>query len=128
MPRFALVMLAATALAGSASAKAVSGRWSGYWVSDRTGHTGPLHARVRPLDADTYRAAFLGRFAGVVPFWYSTKLHVVGTGDGVILLAARQRLPLIGEYRTSAVVTAAGFDATFTSRSDSGRFVMTRRR
>lgn len=130
MIRFALVVLVAVACCPVASAQppVLSGRWDGYWVSDANGHTGPLHARFRQLDADTYRVAFRGRFAKVVPFWYATKLHVAGAGDGTVVLTASQRLPFVGEYRTTAAATATDFDAAFTSRKDSGRFVLTRRR
>lgn len=127
MFRYVLAALLATAFAGAASAQSPSGKWSGYWVSDTNGHTGPLHARFRQIDDSTYRATFRGRFAGVVPFWYTTKLHVEGTGDGVILLGASQRLPLLGEYRTSAIATDGNFEASYSSRKDSGRFIMTRR-
>jgi hypothetical protein len=129
MRRTALALAAALAFSPTAGAQepGLSGRWSGYWVSDKNGHTGPLHARFRQLDADTYRVAFRGRFAKMVPFWYTTKLRVEGTGDGVVALGASQRLPLLGEYRTAAVATGTAFDATFTSRKDSGRFVLERR-
>ncbi|MBA4188542.1 MAG: hypothetical protein C0467_11100 [Planctomycetaceae bacterium] len=128
MSRYALAFLVIT-LPGVANAQPpeLSGRWSGYWVSDKNGHTGPLHGRFRQIDADTYRVAFHGRFAKVIPFWYTTKLHVEGTGDGVVLLGASQNLPLLGEYRTSATATANSFNATFTSRKDAGRFVLNRR-
>ncbi len=130
MSRFVLVAVVALAFAGTAAAQPpdLTGRWSGYWVSETNGHTGPLHGRFRQLDADTYRVAFRGRFAKVVPFWYTTKLHVAGVDDGVVILTASQRLPLVGEYRTTAVATATHFDANFTSAKDSGRFVLTRRR
>jgi hypothetical protein len=130
MPRFILAVLTLVALAGTVSAQppSISGRWSGYWVSDKNGHSGPLHGRFRQIDAETYRAAFRGRFAGVVPFWYTTKLHVDGMGDDVVLLTASQRLPLLGEYRTTATATATSFDAAFRSRNDSGRFVLSRQR
>lgn len=125
------VLVAVVVLISGATASAqppdASGRWSGYWISDKNGHTGPLKAKIRQLDADTYRASFRGRFAKVIPFWYSTKLEVAGTGDGVVILSASQQLPLMGEYRTTATVTGTNFDATFASRKDSGRFVMTRR-
>jgi hypothetical protein len=129
MSRFALVAVFALTFAGTAAAQPpdLSGRWSGEWISDKNGHHGPLHGRFRQLDADTYRVAFRGRFAKVVPFWYTTKLQVVGAGDGVVVLAASQRLPLVGEYRTTALATAANFDATFSSAKDSGRFVLARR-
>jgi hypothetical protein len=112
----------------SAEPPELSGRWSGYWVSDTNGHTGPLHAKFRRVDADTYRVAFRGRFAKVLPFWYTTKLDVVATGDGVVLLAASQRLPLVGSYSTTATATAADFDAVYSSRKDFGRFILSRRR
>ena len=106
----------------------LSGRWSGRWVSDTNGHTGPLNARFRQIDASTYRVAFHGRFAKVVPFWYTTKLHVAGADDGMVQLTARQQLPFLGAYRTTASATATQFEANFSSRSDAGRFVMSRLR
>jgi hypothetical protein len=117
------------ALAGTASAQApdLSGQWSGHWLSDTNGHTGPLYARFRQVNAETYRVAFHGRFAKVVPFWYTTKLHVDGTSADAVQLSARQQLPLLGSYQTSAVATASSFDASFSSRKDSGRFVLSRR-
>lgn len=130
MLRALLVALALFVLTGTAAAQLpdLTGSWSGYWVSAKNDHTGPLHGRFRQIDDDTYRVAFRGRFAKVVPFWYTTKLHVTGATDGTVQLAASQRLPLLGEYRTSASATATSFKATFTARSDSGRFVLTRRR
>ena len=106
----------------------LSGRWTGNWVSETNGHTGPLHARFRQIDDSTYRVAFHGRFAKVVPFWYTTKLHVVSVNDDQVQLTARQQLPLLGAYRTTASATATQFEAKFSSRSDAGRFVMSRRR
>jgi hypothetical protein len=107
----------------------LSGRWSGHWVSETNGHTGPLHARFRQIDDDTYRVAVRGRFAKILPFWYTTRLDVVGVGDGVVVLAASQRLPLAGTYSTTATATATAtdFEATFASRKDSGRFILSRR-
>jgi hypothetical protein len=130
MSRVALAVVVALVFADTASAQppVLAGRWSGEWISDANGHHGPLHGRFRQLDADTYRVAFRGRFAKVIPFWYSTKLHVAGVGDGVVLLTVTKRLPLVGEFRTTAIATATHFDATFTSAKDSGRFVLTRRR
>ena len=120
-----LLLVASTA---AAQPPDLSGRWSGKWVSETNGHTGPLHARFRQVDEDTYRVAFRGRFAKVVPFWYTTRLDVVEAGDGVVVLAASQRLPLVGTYSTTAAATAANFDAAFTSRKDAGRFILSRRR
>ena len=126
-------LIATIVFAGSAQAFAappeLSGSWSGYWVSDKNGHTGTLHGKFVQLDAETYRVSFHGRFAKVIPFWYSTKLHVAGSSDEVVLLTASQNLgPLLGTFQTTATATPTSFDAHFTSRRDSGRFVLTRRR
>ena len=130
MTRAFIAILAIALLHGSATAQPpdLAGRWSGYWISDKNGHTGPLHGRFRPVDSDTYRVSFRGRFWGVFPFWYSTKMDVVGTGDGVAQLTASRRLGPLGAFTTTAIATNSHFDATFSSRNDSGRFVMSRRR
>lgn len=105
----------------------LSGKWCGYWISDKNGHNGPLKATFKPTDCDTYRVTFSGRFAKVIPFRYSTTMDVVGSGDGVVMLAAEKRLGLGGKFRTMAVATDTNFDANFTSPRDHGRFVMSRR-
>jgi hypothetical protein len=106
----------------------LSGKWSGRWVSDKNGHSGPLHARFRQLDGESYRVAFRGRFWGVFPFFYRTTMNVEGSGEDVAVLTASQRLGPLGTFTTTAVATSTSFDATFSSRNDSGRFVMSRRR
>lgn len=130
MTRAFLVLMAAGSLCGIATAQPpdLAGKWSGYWVSDKNGHTGPLHGRFRQIDADTYRVAFRGRFWGVFPFWYSTKMEVAASGDGVTQLIASRRLGPLGTFTTTALATDSRFDATFSSRNDSGRFVLSRRR
>ncbi|MBN9120128.1 MAG: hypothetical protein J0I06_13345 [Planctomycetes bacterium] len=104
----------------------LSGKWSGYWVSDTNGHHGPLHAKFKQLDCDTYKVTYRGRFAVVIPFRYTTTMDVVGTGAGVAILAAEKPLGPFGTFRTTATATGTTFDATFTSRRDSGRFVLRR--
>ncbi len=129
MTRYGLVAAAALALAGGAPAQSpdLGGKWTGYWVSDTNGHHGPLRAAITPQGPEAYRVTFSGRFAKVVPFRYSTTMNVVGAGDGVTVLAAEKRLGPMGTFRTTATVTGTNFDATFTSRRDAGRFVLTRR-
>ncbi len=121
-----MCVLASIAFTGTASAQNpdLSGKWSGYWVSDTNGHRGPLHATFTPLGDDAYRVKYRGRFAVVIPFRYVTTMDVVGRGDGVVVLAAEKPLGPFGTFRTTATVTSSTFDATFTSRRDSGRFVL----
>jgi hypothetical protein len=54
-------------------------------------------------------------------------MNVVGHTDGATILAAEKRLGPMGTFRTTATVTATDFQATFNSRRDNGRFVMSRR-
>lgn len=129
MRQFAVVAVALFVTTGTVCAQQpdLSGKWSGYWISDKNGHNGPLHATFRQQDADTYRVTYSGRFAKIVPFRYSTTMDVVGTSDGAVVLTAEKRLGLTGMFRTNATATATNFEATFASRRDSGRFVMSRR-
>ena len=102
----------------------LSGKWSGYWVSDKNGHTGPLHATFTPKGAAAYQVKYRGRFAKVIPFRYTTTMDVVGRGEGLVVLSAEKPLGPFGTFRTTATATNSNFDATFNSRRDSGRFVL----
>jgi hypothetical protein len=123
------VLVAALLTAGTASADPdLTGRWSGYWVSDKNGHHGPLRATFRQTSADCYRVTFAGRFWKVVPFVYSVNLTVTGsTGDAVTLSGSTPVGPVIGTFRYEAAATGCDFEARFTSKNDWGRFVLSRR-
>jgi hypothetical protein len=128
----ALVMLPSIGLAQEPGAVApgspsLSRKWSGYWISDTNGHRGPLHAKFTQISDDEYRVRYRGRFALIVPFRYSTTMNVVGAGDGAVILVAEKPLGPFGTFRTTATATGTHFDATFTSRRDTGKFVLNRR-
>lgn len=101
-----------------------AGRWSGGWSSQSTGHRGTLRARIRPVDDNTYRALFAGRFAKVIPFVYPAKLHRVS--GSTTQYTSTTRLPLLGTYRMNATVSPSHFYATFRGRRDTGVFEMNR--
>ena len=126
MSRF-IMLIAAVLLfpAVGLAADPLSGRWSGYWISDANGHRGPLKATVSPSPSG-YDVRFTGRFAKVIPFVYRSHLDVVGTSGDTTILAAERRIPLFGTFRTDAAVSPTSFDATFRSGKDSGRFVLSR--
>lgn len=123
----AIAICGLTALSFAAShlqAASPAGQWRGSWSSQSTGHSGPLRAHIRPSGDDTYRALFVGRFAGVVPFVYPTRLKPVpGTCDRY---SSSQRLPFLGTYKMTATVTHNRFQATFQGRDDRGSFNMSR--
>ncbi|KAA5543026.1 hypothetical protein FYK55_12060 [Roseiconus nitratireducens] len=111
-------------LSSPAWAASPSGRWAGSWSSASTGHRGPLRARVRQVDTNTYRTLFAGRFAKVIPFVYPATLHrVPGTCNQ---FESSARLPLMGEYRMTATVNGNQFYARFRSREDQGIFNLSR--
>lgn len=106
----------------------LSGRWSGCWVSDKSGHSGPLRANFRKVSDAFYRVTFSGRFWKVVPFVYSVNLAVTGvSGNALTLVGETPVGPVVGTFRYDAVATACDFEARFTSKNDTGRFVLTRR-
>src|SRR5205823_3003774 len=103
---FALIVLPSMSFAQQptlVAAPDLSGKWSGYWISDKNGHTGPLSATFTSQGGDAYRVDYRGRFAKVIPFRYSTTMDVIGTGDGVVMLSAEKRLGPMGTFRTQAV-------------------------
>jgi hypothetical protein len=124
----ALLLPAAAPSAEPCGAPDLSGRWSGYWVSDKNGHRGPLRANFRKVSDACYRVTFTGRFWKVVPFVYSVNLAVTGASTDAVTLAGETRAgPVIGTFRYDATATACDFEARFTSKNDSGRFVLSRR-
>ncbi|HBV65252.1 MAG TPA: hypothetical protein DEF45_19765 [Rhodopirellula sp.] len=122
---FVVAMLGSLVTTSSSlSAASPTGKWRGSWNSGTTGHSGPLRARVRQVDHDTYRALFVGRFAGVIPFAYPARLdRVAGTENRY---TSSQRLPLLGTYRMNATVTNSRIQANFRGGRDSGTFNLSR--
>lgn len=120
----ALLLTATILLSQVCQAGSPSGRWRGSWSSQTSGHSGPLRAHIRPSGEGGYRALFVGRFAGVVPFVYPARLErVPGTCNRY---RSAQRLPLLGTYRMSAQVYGNQFRASFRGRDDRGTFRMSR--
>ena len=118
------LLTSVVAASSSLSAASPTGKWRGSWSSQSTGHSGPLKAHVRKIDQDTYRALFVGRFAGVIPFAYPAKLdRVSGTSNQY---TSSQRLPLLGTYRMNATVTSSRIRANFRGGRDSGTFSLSR--
>lgn len=100
----------------------------GEWRSDKSGHGGPLRAKLTPT-ATGYDMRVAGRFAVVFPFAYRTHLDVVGTTADGPILAAEKKLPLFGgSFRTSGILTADGLVADYSALKDTGKFTLARRR
>jgi hypothetical protein len=129
MRAFALAVVVTIGLVSSDAAAQkpnLTGRWSGNWVSDTTGHTGPLNGRFKQIDDSHYKVVFTGRFFKVIPFRYSQKLEVTGSDGENVFLAGSSRLPGFGTYEYSANATSHDFHATYQSRRDRGAFILRR--
>jgi hypothetical protein len=118
-------MKAALAVFVLASSAAAADRYAGRWVSETSGHSGPMRATITP-GPGVYTVRYTGRFAGIVPFTYRAPMTVVGTSGDAVFLAAERRLPGFGTFRTDATLTPASFDAAYSSRRDRGRFTLSR--
>ena len=104
----------------------LSGRWSGHWRSETTGHDGPLNARFKRTDATHYRVVFTGSFFKVIPFRYAQTLNVTGTDGNVVYLSGSSRLLGFGNFCFDASATGCQFRATYSSRNDRGEFVLSK--
>lgn len=123
-----LTLAALFSLISIASAQSLAGGgWRGEWVSETSGHHGPLRANVRPLANGDFRVRYTGRFAKVIPFYFATTMQYSGTGPaGEIYLTNTTRIPLFGTFHADAVLTETTFDSHYSSKKDAGRFELRR--
>ena len=124
---FLMALTGNSAIANEPTPVEVAGCWSGYWMSCKDGHSGPMTATICKIDDNCYRATFKGRFWVVFPFRYATTFQVIGRDGESVILAGEQRLgPVLGSYSFTATVTATDFDASYTAKRDNGKFVFKR--
>lgn len=106
----------------------LSGTWSGNWISDNSGHSGPMKAVFRSVGAESYEVTFSGRFFKVIPFRYKVVLSVKGKDGEKLLLSGNQRLFGFGTFEYTAVADESSFSASYSSRKDNGRFELSKTR
>lgn len=124
---FACALLVSGVLAAPAEATDLSGAWAGSWQSCSTGHSGVLKATFTKCGESKYRVEFRGRFCKVVPFKYSVTLNVVeDTGECVTLAGSSYLGRLFGTFCYTAQADGCSFTARYSSKKDSGKFVMHR--
>ena len=105
------------------------GAWKGSWKSDTNGHLGPLWCIVRPSPGEPdshdfrYRAGW-----GVLRFGnYTHTTPTTRNRDGSLILNGAMALPAgLGTYKVKGKLTATTFDATYSSKHDSGSFTLRR--
>lgn len=128
-------------LADASRADPLAGRWVGTWHSERNNHRGKLRAILTPARpgaavaaadaADAapaaYRADFDATYLGLLRFGYSMTLAARREGD-VIHFHGEENLGRLagGVYRYEGTADGRTFDCTYRSKSDHGKFQMTR--
>ena len=126
MIRFSVVLSSALLFIANSSAQPPQ-KLVGEWRSDKSGHHGPMRAKLTPT-ATGYDMRVVGRFAVVFPFAYRTHFEVAGTTPDGPILTAEKKLGPFGTFRTSGVLTPNGLIADYSAMKDTGKFTLTRRR
>lgn len=103
------------------------GTWKGQWVSQSTGHRGPMRVVISPTSNGTYQARFTGRFAAVIPFAYRAELIPQTTPDGRLILTSSKKLgPILGSYQMQTQVSGGILSGDFQAAGDRGSIQMQR--
>ncbi|NBR05464.1 MAG: hypothetical protein EBT92_06820 [Planctomycetes bacterium] len=106
----------------------LSGSWSGNWISDGSGHKGPMKAIFRSTGNNSYEVTFSGRFFKVIPFRYKAHLSVTGKDGDKLILTGNQKLLGFGTFEYNARADNDSFIANYSSKKDNGRFELYRSR
>jgi len=106
----------------------ISGRWEGVWVSEVSGHRGRLRAILTPETNQVWRARFHARYAGLLTFGYTVRLHTTAVADGEVRFEGEADLGKLagGVYTYAGRANTTNFFATYQSRDDHGRFELRR--
>jgi len=110
------------------SAPNLAGSWSGNWISDGSGHKGPMKAVFKSVGTDSYEVTFSGRFFKVIPFRYKATLTVTGKEGDKLILTGSQKLLGFGTFEYNALADEGSFIANYSTKKDNGRFELYRSR
>ncbi len=101
----------------------LSGKWSGTWRSEISGHHGPLKAKFAVIDDSKVQARFNGRFFKLIPFHFNVTLEIVKNVDGVPTLKGKENLGrTLGTYTYNATYSNGKFVAKYSTEKDKGVF------
>ena len=106
----------------------VAGRWTGEWVSEKSGHRGELRCVLTPDGSNFYRAHFYATFSKLFSVGYVTKFEAART-DGCVHLRGEEDLGRLagGVYRCEGNVQQHKLLCQYSCRYDRGIFRLERR-
>jgi hypothetical protein len=108
-------------------ADGIAGRWTGEWISQRTGHRGQLRCVLIPISSELCRAYFHAAFSKLFRVAYITELKV-DRMNGRTQLKGEEDLGNLagGVYRSTGEITGSSFDCHYSCKYDEGVFRLKR--
>ncbi|MEO6213462.1 MAG: hypothetical protein ABIP65_07520 [Vicinamibacterales bacterium] len=113
--------------AAALDADSVSGRWEGEWISEATGHRGPLRAVLTVIAPALWRVSFRASYSGMLRACYATDFNV-SQQDGRWRFSGGSDLGAIagGRYEYAGSATLTEMACTYKSSRDHGEFRLQR--
>ena len=115
------------ASAAALDATSVSGRWHGEWLSETSGHRGPLRCVLSVVSPALWHLAFFAGYSRVFRACYTTDFSVAQE-DGRWAFTGRKDLGVLagGAYEYSGYATLAEIVCRYRSAKDQGEFRLKR--
>jgi hypothetical protein len=113
--------------AAGLDASGVSGRWEGEWVSEKTGHRGPLRCVLSVVSPGLWRLAFRASYSRVFRACYAAEFNVRQDGEGWTFTGSQDLGTLAGGiYEYSGRASVGRMTCRYRSPRDEGEFRLTR--
>jgi len=110
------------------STNQIEGRWEGYWLSAKNGHTGKLRCLASKIDDRQIRARFKATYWKLFRIGYEVTLNTEPQPESTVRIQGENDLGWWGGgvYHYEGAITPTNFSATYRSKYDHGTFEMKR--
>jgi len=110
----------------SGGATVVPARWSGTWLSEKSGHNGTLRCIVLPTEnPDEIHTWFDSTYAKVLRFKMKSTFQTEADGQSSLRFSGSENLGWpFGEYQREGEIRGEVFESTYEAKSDHGVFEM----
>ena len=100
----------------------LSRHWIGNWLSERSGHKGPIKVVFKSLGNGTKEVVYSGPLFKFIPFRYRFNLSITGKDNDKVILSGTQKFPGFGTFEFDALADNNSFVANYSSKKSNGRF------
>lgn len=110
------------------STDTVEGRWEGFWLSAKNGHTGKLRCLATRIDDRQIRARFKATYWKILRVSYEVTLNAESLTNHAVHIQGENDLGWWGGgvYRYDGTINPTNFSSTYRSKYDHGTFEMKR--